>query len=66
MEPNPQSKQASKVKPDTWKERTNSQWPEGEGRLTGERRERVKSRNMYKGPMDNDNRVRERIECWKG
>ena len=63
MEPNPQSKQASKVKSDTWKERTNSQWPEGEGRLTGERRGRVESRNMYKGPMDKDNKVGGRTEC---
>ena len=29
----------------------------GEGKgMIGERRRRVKSRNMYKGPMDKDNR----------
>ena len=36
----------------------------------GERRGRVKSRNMYKGPMDKDNRVDGRIESgrwgWAG
>ena len=30
--------------------------------MTGERRGRVKSRNMYKGPMDKDNGTG-RIEC---
>ena len=30
----------------------------GEGRrITGERRRRVKSQNIYKGPMDKDNGV---------
>ena len=37
---------------------------EEERRVTGERREKVKSRNMYKGPMDKDNRWG--IECGRG
>ena len=39
----------SKIEPETWnKEQTDSD--------LRERKVRVKSRNMYKGPMDKDNR----------
>ena len=33
--------------------------------MVGRRRRRVKSRNMYKGPMDKDTRGGGKIECGK-
>ena len=52
MEPNQQNKQAKYKQRHGNKEQTdNDQRGEGRG-ITGERWGRVKSRNMYKGPMD--------------
>ena len=39
------------------KEQTNSDQRGGERGVSEERRGRVKSKNMYKGPMDKDNRL---------
>ena len=52
MEPNQQNKQVRKYQTDS----------DQSGEDNGERRGRVKSRNMYKGPMDKDN-GQGRIEC---
>ena len=45
-----------KIEPETWKYRTTDSDQRGVGRgMMGKRRGRVKSRNMYDGPMDKDN-----------
>ena len=48
----------SKIEPETGnREQTNSGQRGGGRGIMGERRGRVKSRNMYKGPKDKDNGV---------
>ena len=37
----------------------------GDAEIIGEGRGSIKSRNMYKGPMDTDNKGR-RVECGRG
>ena len=55
---NNKKKQMSKIEPETWKQGTDWKWLEGSGEaVTGERKGRVRSRNMYKGPTGMDNRV---------
>ena len=62
MEPEQQNNQVSKTEPRYGnKEQTDSDWRGGERGITGERRGRVKFRNMYKGHIDKDNEGR--IEC---
>ena len=60
----------SKIEPETWKnkEQTDSDQRGGRRWVTGEGRGRVKSRNVYKGPMDKDNGVVNVFGsgCWMG
>ena len=58
MESNQQNKRAKQNQRHRNEDQTDSNQRGGEMGIRRERRGRVKSRNMYKGSMDKDNRVR--------
>ena len=57
METNQQNKKVSKIEPETWKLKTNWQWPEGKRKEDngGKKRKGQVKEHVYKGPKDKDN-----------